>query len=118
MPNRDTYRVVATVQDDYEDEPHWTLKAEDYLSPGQNHEELMAYHLREAAQKLDPESGEYRSDAAVHGALWEARRRARRQLGDAPATLAIVLDMLAAVAADLQVDHWPDALPSLDSAAP
>lgn len=106
MPNRDTYRVVATVRDDYEDEPHFTFEHKDYLAPGQPDEATMASVLRRAALNLAPESGDVRSEEAIYVALDGLRARLLNTHDHAPVTRALMVGLLWDVAAALNVEWY------------
>lgn len=105
MPNRDTYKIVATVQDDYQDEPAWEHKWTDAFAPDQEHGHVMADMLRAAALTLRPEDPGARSSVAIWDAVFEARRRARTELAHTPATRDIVLGYLEALGKQLGIDE-------------
>ena len=105
MPARTTYRIVATVQDEYEDEPRVLLDSKDYLAPAQAEHSVMANCLRSSALLLGPEDGDERSNTAIYTAL-DRQRGKLLQEREFPETAMTKLALLWELADDLGLDWY------------
>lgn len=105
MSATDTYRIVATVRGEYEDEPTWTRSTTEYLSPDQDRDAAMATTMRSFALEISPEVDDSRSVEAIYAAL----NRARADLLHStvgPATRNLLLGQLWQLAEALNLEWW------------
>lgn len=105
MPARDTYRIEATIQGEYDDAPTWARTFEEYLAPGQPAEATMSSVMRGAALELHGESGEFRSEVAILEAL-DGARSATIAESVGPATRDLILGRLWQLADALNIEWY------------